>query len=124
MEMTHAPHTQQPRHSRHRETVRRALGGTIEFRHFTGFDQLFAPHAHGYPVIGLVREGHRKTFGDWVKYLICPWIGIAILVYVFTGFQTATYIVGVCWLIIGLIIGAVKSKGYKEVPEAFKHLEV
>ncbi len=71
-----------------------------------------------------VREGHRKTFGDWVKYLICPWIGIAILVYVFTGFQTATYIVGVCWLIIGLIIGAVKSKGYKEVPEAFKHLEV
>ena len=71
-----------------------------------------------------VREGKRKTFGDWVKYLICPWIGIAILVYVFTGFQTATYIVGVCWLVIGLIIGAVKSKGYKEVPEAFKHLEV
>ena len=71
-----------------------------------------------------VREGKRKTFGDWVKYLICPWIGIIILVYVFTGFQTSTYIVGVCWLVIGLIIGAVKSKGYKEVPEAFKHLEV
>lgn len=71
-----------------------------------------------------VREGHRKTFGDWVKYLICPLIGIAILVYVFTGFQLPTYIVGVAWLIIGLIIGAVKSKGYKEVPEAFKHLEV
>ena len=71
-----------------------------------------------------VREGKRKTFGDWVKYLICPWIGIIILVYVFTGFQTSTYIVGVCWLVVGLIIGAVKSKGYKEVPEAFKHLEV
>ena len=51
-------------------------------------------------------------------------IGIIILVYVFTGFQTPTYIVGVCWLVVGLIIGAVKSKGYKEVPEAFKHLEV
>ena len=38
MEMTHAPHIQQPRHPRHRETVRRALGGTIEFRHFTGSD--------------------------------------------------------------------------------------
>ncbi len=71
-----------------------------------------------------VREGKRKTFGDWVKYLICPWIGIIILVYVFTGFQMPTYIVGVCWLVVGLIIGAVKSKGYKEVPEAFKHLEV
>ena len=27
------------------------------------------------------------------------------------------------WLIVGLIIGAVKSKGYKEVPDAFKNLE-
>ena len=51
-------------------------------------------------------------------------IGIAILVYVFTGFEAMTYIVGVVWLILGLIVGAVKSKGFKEVPEAFKHLEV
>ena len=71
-----------------------------------------------------IREKKRNTFGDIVKYLICPWIGIAILVYVFTGFEMMTYIVGIVWLIIGLIIGAVKSKGYKEVPEAFKHLEV
>ena len=71
-----------------------------------------------------IREKKRNTFGDIVKYLICPWIGIAILLYVFTGFETMTYIVGVVWLVIGLIIGAVKSKGYKEVPEAFKHLEV
>ena len=72
MEMTHAPHTQQPRHSRHRETVRRALGGTIEFRHFTGFDQLFAPHAHGYPVIGLVREGHRIMECNRTRYRLGP----------------------------------------------------
>ena len=71
-----------------------------------------------------IREKKRNTFGDIVKYLICPWIGIAILVYVFTGFETMTYIVGIVWLIIGLIVGAVKSKGFKEVPEAFKHLEV
>lgn len=72
MEMTHAPHTQQPRHSRHRETVRRALGGTIEFRHFTGFDQLFAPHAHDYPVIGLVREGHRIMECNRTRYRLGP----------------------------------------------------
>ena len=63
-----------------------------------------------------IREKKRNTFGDIVKYLICPWIGIAILVYVFTGFETMTYIVGVVWLILGLIVGAVKSKGFKEVP--------
>ena len=70
-----------------------------------------------------VREGKRKTFGDWVKYLICvdrhhhPGVRVHRI-------PDATYIVGVCWLVVGLIIGAVKSKGYKEVPEAFKHLEV
>ena len=49
---------------------------------------------------------------------------LLILLYVFTGFDVPTYIVGIAWLVIGLIIGAVKSKGYKEVPEAFKNLEV
>ena len=72
MEMPSAPHIQQSRHSRHRETVRRALGGTIEFRHFTGFDQLFAPHAHDYPVIGLVREGHRIMECNRTRYRLGP----------------------------------------------------
>lgn len=71
-----------------------------------------------------VKEKRRNTFGDWMKYFICPWIGILILLYVFTGFDWMTCVVGGVWLVIGLIIGAVKSKGYKEVPEAFKHLEV
>lgn len=71
-----------------------------------------------------VKEKKRASFGNIVKYFVCPWLGIFILVYVFTGFDVATYAVGVTWLIVGLIIGAVKSKGYKEVPEAFKHLEV
>lgn len=71
-----------------------------------------------------VKQGNRKTAGDWVKYLICPWIGIAILVYVFTGFELPTYIMGVSWFVIGLIIAAVKSKGFKEVPDAFKNLDV
>ena len=71
-----------------------------------------------------VKEKKRASFKDILMYLICPFIGIAILGYVFTGFEWATYAVGITWLVIGLIIGAVKSKGYKEVPEAFKNLEV
>lgn len=71
-----------------------------------------------------VKEKKRATFGQIVAYLICPWCGILILGYVFTGFDTMTYVVGIVWLIVGLIIGAIKSKGYKEVPEAFKNLEV
>ena len=75
-------------------------------------------------VFFFIKEKHRNSFGDIVKYLICPILGVLILLYVFTGFDVPTYIVGIAWLVIGLIIGAVKSKGYKEVPEAFKNLEV
>lgn len=59
-----------------------------------------------------------------LRYLVCPWIGILILIYVFTGFDMLTYTVGVSWFVVGLIIAAVISKGFKEVPEAFKNLEV
>ena len=75
-------------------------------------------------VFFFIKEKKRNSAGDIVKYLICPVLGVLILLYVFTGFDVPTYIVGVAWLVIGLIIGAVKSKGYKEVPEAFKNLEV
>ena len=70
-----------------------------------------------------VKKGQRTKVSDWIKFLICPWLGIVILAYVFTGFDVLTYTVGVSWLVIGLIVGAVKSKGYKEVPEAFKNME-
>lgn len=71
-----------------------------------------------------VREKKRRTVGDWVKFVVCPWIGILILGYVFTGFDIMTYSMGVSWFVIGFIICAVKSKGFKEVPEAFKNLDV
>jgi amino acid transporter len=71
-----------------------------------------------------IKEKRRNTFGDIVKYLICPICGVAILLFVFSGFEKLTYIIGFSWLVIGVIIGAIKSKGYKEVPEAFKHMEV
>ena len=58
-----------------------------------------------------------------MKYIVCPWFGIVILAYVFTGFDMLTYTVGVSWFVIGLIVGAVKSRGYKEVPDAFKNLQ-
>lgn len=71
-----------------------------------------------------IREKQRNSVQAIVRYLICPWAGILILVYVFTGFDHLTYIIGITWLIVGLAIGAYVSKGFKEVPEAFKHLEV
>lgn len=75
-------------------------------------------------VFFFIKEKRRNSFGDIVKFLICPICGVSILVFVFTGFEALTYIIGIVWLIVGVIIGAVKSKGYKEVPDAFKKLEI
>ena len=70
-----------------------------------------------------IKEKRRVGIGNIVKYIVCPWFGIVILAYVFTGFDMLTYTVGVSWFVIGLIVGAVKSRGYKEVPDAFKNLQ-
>jgi hypothetical protein len=43
---------------------------------------------------------------------------------VWYGFDPITKIVGTCWLILGIIYGAIKSKGYKIVPEALMKLEI
>ena len=75
-------------------------------------------------VFFFIKEKRRNTFGDIVKYLISPVCGVAILLFVFSGFESLTYIIGFAWLAIGIVIGAIKSKGYKEVPEAFKNLQV
>jgi len=55
-----------------------------------------------------IKEKKRYSFGNIVKYLICPWLGILILGYVFTGFDVMTYALGVTWFVIGFIICAVK----------------
>ncbi|MEC4175793.1 AraC family transcriptional regulator [Adlercreutzia sp. R21] len=63
MEAAPAPHT---------ESVRRTLNGTIELRRFAGLDQPFAPHAHDYPVIGLMRQGHRLMECNRRRYRLGP----------------------------------------------------
>lgn len=65
-----------------------------------------------------------RSGAAFIKNLVCPFVGMAILIYVFTGFDSISYIVGFGWLIIGVVIGFIKSKGYKEVPEAFKNIEL
>jgi amino acid transporter len=66
----------------------------------------------------------RRSGAAIVSYIIFPILGIGILGYVWWGFDLTTKIVGISWLVLGLIWGAVKSRGYREVPEAFRNLDV
>ncbi|MDR1152975.1 MAG: APC family permease [Bifidobacteriaceae bacterium] len=71
-----------------------------------------------------IKQKQRNTPMDWMKYLVCPWLGVLILGYVWTGFEGLTLVVGFSWLAIGMIIGAIRSKGFRETPEAFKNIGV
>jgi len=71
-----------------------------------------------------IKEKNRTGFKNIFFYLICPAIGMFILGFVWTGFDWPTLLVGFSWLAAGIIIGAVKSKGFKEIPDSFKNIGV
>lgn len=60
----------------------------------------------------------KQIFG----YLLFPLIGFLVIGFIWTGFDTLTYTIGFSWLIIGIAIVAIQSKGFKEVPPALKGL--
>lgn len=62
----------------------------------------------------------RRSGKDLLNFLVYPMIGTTILLYVWSGFDHMTQIIGFSWLAVGIIFGYIKTKGYKVVPEAFK----
>jgi amino acid transporter len=66
-----------------------------------------------------VKEKRRGIKG-FFKYVILPLIGFLIILYVWLGLGKITFIVGFSWTFIGVVLGAIKSKGYKVVPKGFE----
>lgn len=61
----------------------------------------------------LKRRGLNAIF----SYLVYPLIGLFVCGFAWSGFDKTTYIVGLCWTVIGILIGAIGSKGYKITPK-------
>ncbi|QXE18922.1 APC family permease [Clostridium sp. 001] len=57
------------------------------------------------------KEGGVKGF---LFHLLFPLIGFAVCAFVWSGFDRNTKIVGLSWIFIGVIVGFIKSKGYKK----------
>lgn len=70
-----------------------------------------------------VKRKKRGGYGLF-NYLLLPLIGMIIIGWVWSGLDPMTKVVGLIWLVLGVIYGAVKSKGYKEVPDVFKNIEM
>ncbi|MFC5468205.1 APC family permease [Cohnella suwonensis] len=58
----------------------------------------------------------ERSLKGFFRYLISPLIGFAVIAFIWSGFDRTTYVIGFTWLAIGIVFGAIKSKGYKEVP--------
>lgn len=71
-----------------------------------------------------IKEKRRNSFKDILSFLICPAIGMFILGFVWSGFDAPTLILGFSWLAVGIIFGAVKTRGFKEVPDVFKNIQL
>jgi len=71
-----------------------------------------------------IKEKRRKTFNEFIAFLLFPAIGMFILGFVWSGFDAPTLILGFSWLAVGFVFAAIKTKGFKEVPEAFKNMEL
>jgi len=71
-----------------------------------------------------IREKRRKTFKEFISFLLFPALGMFILGFVWSGFDAPTLILGFSWLAVGFVFMAVKTKGFKEVPDAFKNMSL
>ncbi|WP_301173456.1 APC family permease [Brevibacillus nitrificans] len=62
----------------------------------------------------------KRGMRAYLKYGLLPALGFSIIAFVWSGFDSRTFMVGFAWMFIGIILGAIKSKGYKEVPPTLK----
>jgi amino acid transporter len=90
---------------------------------FVNFGALTAFMALNISVIAyfFVRQG-RRSGRDLVFYLLFPLTSFSIIFYVWLNFDAGTFIFGSLWLAAGIIIGAMKTKGFGEKPAMIQEL--
>lgn len=89
------------------------LGGVelVSFGAITGFILVNI----SVPVYFLKRKGCRGGKAVF-NYAVLPLIATAICVYLWFNMATTAKIIGIIWLAIGIIILAIKTKGFKQLP--------
>lgn len=64
-----------------------------------------------------VKLKRTNTFRNILAYVVSPLIGFIICGFVWSGFDQTTIIAGICWMIVGIAVGAVASRGYTIAPK-------
>ncbi len=94
------------------------LGNCINFGALTTFAMLNVSVI----VYFFGKQKQRGAYG-FFRYVIVPVIGFTVIAMCWIGFSKLAFIVGFGWMAAGIILGAILSKGYKVVPEAFRNME-
>jgi amino acid transporter len=87
------------------------LARVVNFGALTGFVLLHLSVINHYLI--------RRRSGDWLRHLICPLIGMLIIVYVLFEMDRAAKILGLCWIVLGIFYYAVLTVWIKK-PVALK----
>jgi len=83
----------------------------ISFGAITGFTLVNLSSFFHY----FVREKRRGS-SNFFRYVIMPWIGVAVCVALWINIEPIGKIVGCIWLALGFIYLIIKTKGFKELP--------
>jgi hypothetical protein len=87
------------------------LARVVNFGALTGFVLLHLSVINHYLI--------RRRSGDWLRHLICPLIGMLIIVYVLFEMDRAAKILGLCWIVLGISYYSVLTVWIKK-PVALK----
>jgi len=64
------------------------------------------------------RKDRERTAGGILLHLVCPLIAFALTVWLWTSLEPSTWLVGGIWLVIGVAIAAIVTRGFrKPVPK-------
>jgi amino acid transporter len=90
---------------------------------FVNFGALTAFMALNVSVVSyfFIRRG-RRSGRDLIFYLLFPLLGFLIIFSVWSNFDADTFLFGALWLAVGIIIGAVETKGFRERPAVIEEL--
>ncbi|WP_336660469.1 APC family permease [Leucobacter sp. USHLN153] len=60
------------------------------------------------------KDGRRpEGAGAWIRYGLVPLIGFALTIWLWTSLQALTWLVGAIWLVVGVIIIAIVTGGFR-----------
>ncbi|WP_067925483.1 APC family permease [Alicyclobacillus shizuokensis] len=62
----------------------------------------------------------KRRSGRWFAHLVMPLLGFAVLLYVWLNFDRFTLRLGAAWAIVGVIVLAISSRGFRRAPQAMR----